>query len=788
MGNDKPTPGVIDAGGNVVKLDAGSVSVGGNMNITLGGTTPARPAIISTVPTPSPTFIPRKNITAKIHAALSAKPDEVVIRQAVTRAMGGYGKTVAAILYAHQYNSHYPGGRFFLPMEFGDLLTGLASLVEPLGLTSKNDPAADAAEVSRVLNSGEPSLLILDNIASKAKWDAMLTGGLVPRGACRVLLTTRDDEIATADAIQIGRLTNDEARAVFAAFCTERQSKEKDAAMRAALPAALPEDAVADAINDWLGGLAVAVAAVAAYMNLKPHIAWKDYWEGDGKNLRGLRNTPVAELPDVKPGVAEQLGLNKETLPAHRRTLRVIDDAFAALPPAEKRAVEYAAILPHDLAPARWLETLLEADAARTATSDDGTPDPLHIPLPADPDDPLSPAQLVLHHLDRLDILLPGGEAGKLLSLHRLWHARVNERAEAGGEGAAERKAQHTALLRTIAACAAARQATIIGTNPDGSDREMNDPAALTDRSLRWELTPLAETCKALWKAGHPGLAVQVGGWLATVLRLLGRYQEGAACLQVTANNEDMIAAAIGDPDLAICYASLAMIQKDQGNLPAGRASIVRAIAIDSKHFPPDHLTFAYRYSFLAAIKQAEGDLTGAKTNIESAIAIESKHLAPDDRRFAISYSNLALIQKDLGERYNSQREFAKAKSELAAARTSIDRAITVQSMYFSSDHPSVASNYNNLALIQQAQGELPGARASMERAIAIWSKHFAPDHPNFATSYNNLAHICKGEGDRAAACANFKKALGILLKHFDENHPTVKTVRKWMQIVGCGQ
>ena len=189
------------------------------------------PAGPSTVPTPSRTFIKREAITAKIHAALQKNPEQVVVRQAVARAMGGYGKTVAAILYAHEYAAEYPGGRFFLPMQSGDLVNGLASLVPHLGLTGANDPKADAAHVSKALYDGEPSLLILDNVESKAAWDEMVamrapgtTQSLLPRGHCRVLVTTRDDAIDPAGAIPVCRLTADEVRNVFELFCGARRT------------------------------------------------------------------------------------------------------------------------------------------------------------------------------------------------------------------------------------------------------------------------------------------------------------------------------------------------------------------------------------------------------------------------------------------------------------------------------------------------------------------------------------------------------------------------------------
>ncbi|MBL0870355.1 MAG: tetratricopeptide repeat protein [Phycisphaerales bacterium] len=834
---------------DVFDLRNTSIHVHGNFNAGGGPAAPARRAITSTVPAKSATFIPRKNITAQIHAALRKNPGETVIRQAVARAMGGYGKTVAAVLYAHEYAKDYPGGRFMLPMENGDIIAGLASLIGPLGLTSRNDPTADATTVSHALREGDPSLLILDNIPSAKTWTEIValrlpgtTLSLLPYGRCHILVTTRDEAIAPSDAIKIGRLTSDEARELFRLFCQDRQSRETNASKRAALPAALPEPAIADAITNGLGGLAVAVAAVAAYMKLKPHIDWKVYWLGDGKLVRGLKNTPVKDLPEVKPEVAAQLGLNGQALEEHRRSLRVVDDAFEALAPPERRAVEYAALLPHDLAPRIWLETLLQTDAARTEG-------PLLLTLASDPDDPRPPAQRVLDHLDELDILMPGGEEGKLLSLHRLWHTRVNERAAA-------EQTDRTPLLLAIAECADARGAAIVGT---GETHSINTPAIVSDadaHTRRWELSPLVATSAMLWAQGHPGPAARLGIWLASVLRELGRYAEAAACLPLNCETDLAIEAAIGHKGVAAVYSNLATIQRVQGNFAGARASMEKAIAIAEQNLGADQPNLASMRSNLALIQQDLGDLSAARTNIEKTIAIQSKHFPPDHPGFAISFSNLALIQKTQGDlagaRANVERAIViaeqrlganhpnlatmhsnlsgiqKAQRDVAGARTSIEKAIAIQSTHLPPDHPIFATSYNNLAMIlkdlnkfaealrykqlsieierkhfgedhpqmgasysnlagiQKAQGDLAGARSSIEKALAVLSRHFAPDHPTLAIRYNNLAHICFAEGDQAAACVNLKRALIILLKHFDENHPHVKVVRDGLKIIGC--
>ncbi|MCC7387341.1 MAG: tetratricopeptide repeat protein [Phycisphaerales bacterium] len=687
------------------------------------GSAPAKPTSPCNLPPRSPTFVPRQNITRMIHDALRGGTHTGALRQAAARAYGGCGKTVAAILYAHEYAEQYPGGRLFLSMERQDLTTALASLGRHLGVPADAKDEEAAAMVKAALE-GAPnsvgthpaSLLILDNIIDAAQWNAILetkvygtSDPLIPRGGCRVLITTRAESIPQAATVPVGRLTPEEAREVYRRFAKPEgapASQHRDA----------PSDATADAITSLLGGLAVAVAAVAALLKLRTDLTWDGY-------ATTLRDTPIIELPDASREVRAELGQGGTALDEHRRTLHVIDAALGSLPAPERRAVDYAALLPEDLVPAPWLVWMLEADAARPPAKHGGPPDPLQLEFPKKPGQPPMSAAAVVAHLDTLDVLTPKTEDGKILGLHRLWHSRVNERAR-------DERRDRTPLLRAIAACAAARRATIIGTNPDGADRGVNNPAALTDQSLRWELTPLAETCKGLWAAGHSGPAAGVGVWLASVLQDLGRFAEAATCLPLSPQTDAAVEAAIGRKNLAIAYSNLAAIQQAQGDLPGARASTEKAIAIESKHFAPDHPTFATSYSNLATIQLDQGDLPGARASMEKAIAIAEKHLG--------------------------------------------------------AEHPNLATMRSNLATIQQAQGDLPGARASTEKAIAIKSKHFAPDHPTFATSYKNLAHICLAEGDRDAACANFKKALDVLLKHFGEDHPRVKITRASREAAGC--
>ena len=769
------------------------------------GGQPFRP--LSNLPALSPTYTRRPDITKRIHDALHSSTEVSAIRQAAARAYGGYGKTVAAVLYGHEYAAAYPGGRFFLSMEKADLVTALASLGHHFGVPDDAKPEHAAVAVADALahaqhDDGTPaaSLLILDNIVDADQWKRLLAvrrpgtdDGLMPRGNCRLLITTRAENIPQAEMVRVEKLSEAEARDIYRRFCERAGGAD-------GIGRSLPGGGTADRITKLVGGLAVAVAAVAALMMLNPELEWDDY-------ATHLATLKTDDLPSASEEVRAEIGLDGRALEEYRRTLRVIDDALKALPEAEMRAVEYAAVLPEDMVPAPWLIALLRVDAARPAEGADGTPDPMRISCPTDPRVPVDPAMAAIAHLRRLDLLTETGEDARILSLHRLWRARVVERADEAGRDLSP-------LVAATAAYAIGRYAEIVGVDKKGQDRGVNDPAAVTEPALRWELTPLAAVCVTLWEQGAPGPAARLGVWLAVVLRQLGQYAEAGACLRPVGNHEAAVEAAVGETGLAQCLSNLATILADLGDLAGARSNMERAIAIDEKAYDADHPTLALRYSNLATILADLGDLAGARARMERAIAIEEKAYDADHPTLAVSYSNLAAILQDLGDlagarthmeraiaidekaydadhptlalRYSNLALILQDLGDLAGARARMERAIAIDEKAYDADHPTLALRYSNLATILQDLGDLAGARARMERAIAIDEKAYDADHPLLAIRYNNLAGICFAEGKRAEACGLWNQALAILLKHFDEDHPHVKITRASMKIAGC--
>ncbi|MBK8913947.1 MAG: tetratricopeptide repeat protein [Phycisphaerales bacterium] len=672
------------------------------------------------LPDPSPRFTSRAGPIARLHDLLEASGMAGLGQAAAVWADGGVGKSMLAEHYGWLHIEDYPTGVFKINADAESLVTALAALAPLLGVAtmlagSPPTPRPDAevaADVRACLQRGK-SLLILDNVPSAELWADGSYTACLPSLPCRRLLTTRAEYLDGVEMQRLDEFTPEEGAAVLARHRAD-----------AADPANI---GFARAISAWFGGLGAGLLVVGVYMALNKHLSWRAYAEQLG--ARGLSTARATHQEVVSKITYKQ------------RFDTAFDTAIASLTPLERTALDVAALLPEDMVPLEWLHTLLADD-------------------PRQPESPPKPgydshAAWAVSHLRGLGLLRDTETHSELLALHRVLRETTLERLAADA-------ARETRLLRAIAACAFVRTMAVVKGDDGEGEGDINNPAVLTEAGGRWELTPLAAVCAALWQRGLPGPAARVGVWLAGVLQDLGRLPEAAACLSPVRDHEAAVEAALGAGGLASCYSNLALIQRAQGDLPGARASMERAIAIESKHFAPDHPTFATSYSNLALIQRAQGDLPGARASMERAIEIDSKHFAPDHPTFATRYSNLAMIQKDQGD--------------LPGARASMERAIEIGIKHFGPEHPLLATYSSNLALIQQAQGDLSGARASMERAIAIAEKHFAPDHPTFATSYSNLAGIQKDQGDLPGARASMERAIAIAEKHFAPDHPTFAT------------
>ena len=697
-----------------------------------------------------------------------------VTGRAAAQGDGGQGKSVLALAYAAEHADRYPGGCYRVVVENQSLEAALAKMIPALPALNAM-PQADKARLARAVLSREPKcLLIIDNVDRAADWNSHTFQSLIPSGSCHVIVTSREEKLPGITAVPVGKLEENEAKAVLAAF-------------RPSATDAKYKDAIASILRS-VERLAVAVASVGALMSIAEDDDWSAY-------AARLADIPLDEYPEGHADVVGHTGYS-------RRVFAALDDLFARLPPPAQRAMQYAALLPEDLIPAidhvngnppevkpaDWLAMLLTADAdpaKGSARLDLGTRPTGRAWEPHD----------FVKKLQTLGLLTPSNPERTLWSLHRLHSKRINEQADAA-------KQDRAPLWSAIDACAWKRDAVIVGTDGAGKDRTVHNPAALTDASLRWELLPLHAVCIALWKAGQSSRAARMGKSIGNPLWLLGRHIEAVACLSPIAQNEVALEVAFGLDGLASCYSDLSVYQQDAGDLSGARLSIQRAVAIGEQHLNRDRPEMAIRYANLCRLQWAQGDVVDALASIQRAIAIAERLLAHDHPHFGALFGSLARIQEDLGDLVEARRNMEKAiaieesffapdhptfvisytnlagiqqaQGDMAGAMFSIQRAIAIGEKHFASGHPRLADSYNNLAIIQQSQGDLAGARMTCERAITIKQKHFAADHPTLADSYSNLATIQQDLGDLPGARASMERAIAIKLKHFDADHPNM--------------
>ncbi|MEI7941253.1 MAG: toll/interleukin-1 receptor domain-containing protein, partial [Verrucomicrobiota bacterium] len=259
--------------------------------------------------------------------------------------LGGIGKTELAFTYAHAFASAYPGGRFLVPCE------GRSSLREAvlclgdfheirtrISDEERKQPATHFAAVARCLSERLARLghvlLVLDNVTdpgvvSPEQTDCLTTLG--PR--LHLLATTRRLPPAGGNWLILGELPPADALTLL----EKHRSFDTEA-----------DGAAAGHIVKRLGGFALAVELVAAWLAAHPGSSYPQFAARLG--LEDLEN--MAGDQEVK--------LRRHN--HERRLTAVLGPVLADLKPAERRTVEYAALLPPDHVALPWLRELVSRD------------------------------------------------------------------------------------------------------------------------------------------------------------------------------------------------------------------------------------------------------------------------------------------------------------------------------------------------------------------------------------------------------------------------------------------
>ncbi len=662
--------------------------------------------------------------------------------------LGGIGKTELAYTYAHAFAGVYPGGRFEVKCEYQTRLRDAVTITlggypefrDHISDEERKQPEAHFAAIKRVLTQRLDALgsvlLVLDNVSDLKLLEAQQTDQLTVLGSkLHLLATTRLPAGKMVKCLTLGEMKPDDALALLDKFRPFQTDEDR---------------AAAESIVKQLGGFALAIELVAAKLAETPSTSYAAVADGLG----------LADLDTLAEDASVELRRHNH----EKRLAAVLGPTLTALTPEERRAMDYAALLPPDNVPLPWLKVLVTAD----------------FPALAKPGKFGDPWLVLVDRLTRLGLFTPVQEettSTRQVKVHRLVQELLRREMT---------KELRELLQEVIDPLVLARVAEL--------EKTTNWIEAA------WELDPLEELAKLWDEWEHPHR-----GWLFSVValrrqhlaqhteteplmkRALALYEMShgqdhanvatalnnlAGLLQDTnrlAEAEPMLRRALGmyeasfgpdHPDVAIPLGNLALLLKTTNRLAEAEPLMRRALAIDEASYGPDHRNVAIGLSNLAGLLRATNRLAEAEPLYRRALAIDEKSFGPDHPHIGIDLNNLAML--------------LKATNRLAEAEPMLRRALAIDEKGFGKDHPSVATSLNNLAQLLQATNRLAEAEPLMRQALGIDEKSFGPDHPHITRDLNNLALLLKVNNRLAEAEPLYRRALAIDEQSLGKDHPDV--------------
>jgi tetratricopeptide (TPR) repeat protein len=617
--------------------------------------------------------------------------------------LGGVGKTELAFTYAHAFASDYPGGRFLVPCEGKESMRAAALCLgdlfrEQITEEERETPdgyfAAIAACVHRRLEDLGHILLVLDNVTCATLVSDQETDHLTGLGPkLHLLATTRLPAPPARGWLTLGELPETAALELLGKHRPFDNDSEREAARR---------------IVHRVGGLALAVELVGAWLLVH-----------SGGTYAGIADRLGLESLD------QIAGEDEVRLRRHQEKLLgavLLNPVLPNLTPIERRALDYAALLPADQVPLPWLETLVGRDFPELAESTGLS----HA---------WTDACVMLRRLALFSRSEREASDSRVVRVHRLVQEII-------------RREMPPDIFNQ-------RQNTL---NAFMSERAVSLEKTVHWEEARWELQPIAALANLWADVGFPRAS-----WLLNEAALRWfdlaewshsepLYRRGLAVDEASKGSQH--------PDVARSLSNLAMLLQATNRLADAEPLFRRALAIDEASYGSEHANVAIRLNNLALLLRTTNRLTEAERLQRRALTIFETSYGPEHPLVARGLNNLAML--------------LQMTNRVAQAEPLYRRALAICEKSYGSGHPNVANNLNNLAHLLQTTNRLAEAEPLYRRALAIDEASFGPNHPEVAMMLANLATLLQATNRRAEAEPLYRRALAIFEASYGPEHPNV--------------
>jgi tetratricopeptide (TPR) repeat protein len=624
------------------------------------------------------------------------QPGRSVRVAATIEGLAGVGKTELALHLVDRLaaEGRFPGGIFWFDAERPDLTATWGGPIADALAVGSAPVAERAAAAVRIVSSGLPALLVLDNVE---RWTRDSAPGPLPGGAHVALLVT------TRHAFLAGRAFEHHSLDVLApeaagALLLEVSGRE------------LGEGR--DELLEHLGGHALAVELAGAYLHEFKGVSPRQYLE---------RRSAGQDLDDR---VVE--------LVRYERTVKECFDAtWTTLAPPAARVLAIAAHFANEDASLALLESCHANEESI------GHLQRLHLIT-------VSGDRWRMHKLVR-EYARSSGSGSEREEAQRAFVegcAAFSQRID--WSVGVRVHAFDLSHLEEALALALADPETAPETRSILMQRLAIARSSTGDFHRAKDLLEAA-VASDLKNFGDDHRAVAKGrANLAMVHRELGDLERARELMEaaLAADVRDM---GEDHPDVAEARSNLAMVLRDLGQVGQARELLEAAVAHGVRNLGEAHPTVAENRSNLAMVLSDAGELESARELMEAALASHLRNMGEDHPAVAKSRSNLAMVLAELGElgparelmqtalasdlrnlgedhptvarRTFNLAHLVESTGDHSAARTLLETALSIEARRLGPDHPSTSYTRVRLAKQLAALGDQGRARSEAERA-----------------------------------------------------------------------
>ncbi len=609
--------------------------------------------------------------------------------------LGGIGKTELAYTYAHGYASAYPGGRYIIKCEGKNSLADairvehefIQRFDDKISDEQRKDPAEYYAAIlfhlGRRMEQLGHVLLLLDNVTDLSLLAPEQTDALTKLGPkLHLLATTRLPAPTTPKDswLSLDRLPDEDAIELLEKHRPFESDEDREAAWQ---------------IVKRLDGFTLAIELTAAYLAAKESVSYAKMSEYlDIEALEKMSNKC-----DVK--------LRRHN---HERSLSaILKSVLEGLQPAERRFMEYVALLPPDQVPLPWLKELVTHD----------------FPELSEEDQLENPWNEVWQKLEKLSLISRTKEdtpEPRIFRVHRL--------------------VQELVLKKTIQIDL--RQDMIEKLIEERIERLLNVTEWV---DAKWELLPL-ERLALVWAEHKNNLALGLLNKVTIKLYELGEWVrlEPLCQLEISISEKEH---GSDSTNTAACISTYAMLLKSTGRISAAEMLLKRALDIDEKVYGPNHPLVATRLNNLASLYFED---------------LQNYEEAENLIRRAIAIGNISLgeFHPDVTIYINSLASLLNATNRRLEAEPYMRKALAIDEHNFGNNHHRVATRLHNLAMLLIESNRFDEAEVYARKSLLIDKQCYGDEHHRISSGLNALALILRAKGELSEAESLLRSALNI--------------------------